>query len=927
MKPINLFFILILVLQACYKPADNELRNDFVNPPDGSRPGAFWCWLNGNMTKESITRDLEQMHQKGMGSAGIWDVRANSNTQMIPAGGPFLGDESAKLIKHAVSEGKRIGIKVGLIASSGWNAGGSWVTPDWASKSLYFTETRVDGGKKLKLNLPYPRLTEGCPQNADGIPVFSKEVAVLAVPWNNSRTIPEINKVLDISAGAKNGRLEWEAPAGKWAVLRFVCLNNGQRLIVPSPNSDGLFIDFFDPASTRRYLQYFMDRLGYKPGDSGPSYYEFDSMELAVGIPWSDNFPVFFRDKTGYDLISYLPLLAGWNSGEITDRFRYDFRNFVSDQFIHSHYETATDFLKGYNADLVAEAGGPGPPIWNTCPVDALKALGRVSVPRGEFWIKHRNMFLVKQIASASHIYNKTIVDAESFTTWRRWKDSPFDMKPIVDRAFCEGLNFVTLCNYASTNPEDGLPGRSLHAGADFNPGTTWWEKSRPFMDYLSRCSYMLQQGKFVADVCFYYGDQAPNFFPSFHDVSEKPRIPGLDRGYDYDVVNSDVILNRMSVKDGRIVLPDGMSYRVMLLTDQNNMPLEVLEKISLLVKEGATIVGRPPVTVPGLKDYPEKNRRLQELVSEMWEAGGEKVSVHSLGKGRVFRDLTLNQVLEEDGIVKDFSFTGEADIDYIHRTTGWKEIYFLRNASEHTIICLCNFRVEGMHAELWDPSTGKMMRTRGTAEKGVTRISIELPAHGSVFVVFNGKEDKSLPETKNENVVSEKTVEGSWKVFFPSGWGAPKETALDTLISWTESRDEGIKNFSGTATYVNKLTADEGMINKSIVIDLGEVRDVAEVFVNGRSAGILWKKPYRSDITSLLKKGENELKIEIVNMWVNRLTGDMQLPPEKRFCHTNHYFMTSEIWPGGDEPYRLQPAGLIGPVKILILNSHWRHN
>ena len=218
-------------------------------------------------------------------------------------------------------------------------------------------------------------------------------------------------------------------------------------------------------------------------------------------------------------------------------------------------------------------------------------------------------MFLVKQIASASHIYGKKLVDAESFTTWRRWKDSPFDMKPIVDRAFCEGLNFVTLCNFASTNPEDGLPGRSLHAGADFNPGTTWWEKSRPFMDYLSRCSYMLQQGLFVADACVYYGDQAPNFFPAFHDVPEKPRIPGLGRGYDYDVVNSDVILNRMSVKDGRIILPDGMSYHVMLLPDQDHMPLEVLEKLAAMVKEGATVTGSPPVTVPGLKDYKEKNR------------------------------------------------------------------------------------------------------------------------------------------------------------------------------------------------------------------------------------------------------------------------------------------------------------------------------
>ena len=203
----------------------------------------------------------------------------------------------------------------------------------------------------------------------------------------------------------------------------------------------------------------------------------------------------------------------------------YDWKKTISDQLIFSHYTTGRAFLEKYNVELVAEAGGPGPPIWNTCPVDALKALGNVSIPRGEFWIRHRNMFLVKQIASASHIYGKNIVDAESFTTWRRWKDSPYALKIIVDRAFCEGLNCITFHTFANTNPEDGLPGRTYHAGVDINPATTWWEKSRPFMDYLSRCSYLLQNGMFVADVCYFYGDQAPNFYPFFHDVPEKPRL------------------------------------------------------------------------------------------------------------------------------------------------------------------------------------------------------------------------------------------------------------------------------------------------------------------------------------------------------------------------------------------------------------------
>ena len=425
-----------------------------------------------------------------------------------------------------------------------------------------------------------------------------------------------------------------------------------------------------------------MDRLGITPENSsenGLAYFEFDSMELADGIPWTDSFGAIFKERQGYDIVKYLPVLAGWKLKDITEKFLYDFRETVSDQLIYSHYHTGAEFLKKYNSDLVGEAGGPGPPIWNTCPVDALKALGNVTVPRGEFWIKHRNMFLIKEIASASHIYGKKLVDAESFTTWRRWKDSPFELKKYVDRAFCEGLNNITFHTFASTTPEDGLPGRTYHAGYDINPGTTWWQKSRPFMDYLSRCSYLLQQGLFVADICYYYGDQTPNFFPLFHDVPEKPMLKGLGRGFDYDVVNSDVILNRMSVKDGRIILPDGMSYSLLLLPDQTDMPLEVLKKIGELVKAGATVVGPRPATVPGLNEWEKKNDTLNQITSQLWgNTDGKNVVENKYGKGEVIFGLTADEALQKKGIEKDFSYTGLSEIDYIHRTTSiGRDLFF----------------------------------------------------------------------------------------------------------------------------------------------------------------------------------------------------------------------------------------------------------
>ncbi len=900
-----------------------NFSTEFINPSESYRPGAFWCWLNGNMSAAAITRDLEAMKSKGINRAEIWDVAAIRDPSFIPAGGEFLGDESGRLIKHAIAEGKRLKMSIGIVASSGWNAGGSWVTPEWASKNLYFSKVEVAGPRVLSIELPFPKFPEGCPMKDKDTPVFYKDVSVLAVPFNEEKTIDNVSRIICLTPFFKDGKLVWEVPEGKWTILRFVCSNNGQQLIVPSPNSNGLFIDFFDPQATIRHLKYFMDRLGVTPENSseaGLSYFEFDSMELSEGTPWTDLFPAIFMERQGYEIEKYLPVLAGWDITNNTKRFRYDFNQTVSDQLIYSHYQTGTEFLKKYNAQLVSESGGPGPPVWDTCPVDALKALGNVSVPRGEFWIKHRNMFLIKEISSASHIYGKKIVDAESFTTWRRWKDSPFDLKKAVDRAFCEGLNNITFHTFASTNPEDGLPGRTYHAGYDINPGTTWWEKSKPFMDYLSRCSYLLQQGLFVGDACYYYGDQTPNFFPLFHDVPEKPTIQGLGKGYDFDVINSDVIMNRMSVKDGRLVLPDGMNYAIMLLPDQVHMPLAVLKKISELVKAGATIVGPRPTAVPGLNNWEKENMALNQLSGELWGASdGKTIFENTYGKGRVLWGISADEALKKQNIEPDFSFTGPSEIDFIHRTTEIGEIYFLRNEKEVPINTMCRFRVKGMYPELWDASTGTAYRVKDYTEgQRGTSFNIELPAHGSVFVVFNKNNRSELSVFADNKVDPTQTeISGPWKVNFPPNWGAPPSFVFDRLISWTESENQGVNYFSGTAVYHNSFNVAAGTSDNKLILDLGEVRDVAEVFINEKSAGTLWKKPFQVDISQLVHVGKNDLKIEIVNMWSNRMTGDMLSDPKDRFCKTNQPYMKTEVWPGGDEPFKLQTAGLLGPVTI----------
>ena len=914
-----------------------ELSAGFANPPDYARPGAFWCWLNGNMSREAISNDLREMSEKGMGRAEIWDVAAvNNPDNYIPAGPAFLSDSSVAMIKYAFDEGRKYGIKIGMVGSSGWNAGGTWVKPEWASKQLFYSELMIKGPARQSFELPFPEVPSKCPKDIHGKPLFYKEVAVLAIPYNEKKELDNTEDIIDLTDKLSHGNLRVDLPDGDWLIMRFICSNNGQMLIVPSPNSKGLFIDFLDPESTKRHLKQFMERLGIEPrvkSEGGLAYLEFDSMELAEGITWTDSMPGIFKDMRGYDLTRYLPVLTGWTVHGESDRFLYDWKKTVSDQLIFSHYTTGRKFLEEYNIDLVAEAGGPGPPTWNTCPVEALKALGNVTVPRGEFWVRHRNIFLVKEVASASHIYGLNIVDAESFTTWRRWKDGPDDLKKLVDRAFCEGLNRVTFHTFASTSPEDGLPGRTYHAGSDINHANTWWNKSKPFMDYLSRCSYLLQQGLFVADACYYYGDQAPNFYPAYHVVPQKIIPEDLGEEYDYDVVNSDVILNRMEVRDGRIVLPDGLSYSVLVLPDQDQIPIEVLRKLEVLVKDGATVIGRRPIEVPSLNNYSEDNVELSELVNRMWgPVDGREIKTNQYQKGRVINGLTAREVLSSGGTAPDFKHDLSSVLDFIHRRSGDLEIYFIRNTSGESYSGNCSFRVSGKYPELWDPSTGKQVRSEDyTDVDGRISMNIDFEPGASLFVVFTvTSRSISVIPKKISGYKKTTDIAQSWNVTFPEGWGAPAEANFDKLISWTESDNEGIKYFSGTARYHNSISiqAEDLKNNARIELSLGEVGDVAEVFINGKSAGILWKEPFKLDITELVKSGRNDLQIEVVNQWVNRLTGDMLSEPANRFCRTNQPYITLDDqgydnWiEDSDETFSLKTSGLLGPVKLLYSHA-----
>jgi hypothetical protein len=755
--------------------------------------------------------------------------------------------------------------------------------------------------------------------------------------WHNNpadKPVP-VGEVIDLTGKVnKDGHLHWDVPEGKWKIIRTGHRMTGSRLMIAQPEADGLSIDWFN----RKGVELQFENIGRillneaaKVGNK-PKYFCDDSFE--DGFPnWTANILAQFKKYRGYDATPYLPVLSGYiiGSAEISDRFLNDYRKTLGDCMADEHYKRFADLC--HDAGILVQNEAAGPSRSGTICIDGLKNLGRSDFPMGEFWLgpnhedestltddkpygvsrldKGQNK-VTKMVASAAHIYGRETVSAEAFTTMRHWLDYPGSLKQALDRAFCEGVNRIAIHTSTATRPTDGKPGYEYGAGTHFNPNVTWWEKSGAFFDYVARCQYLLRSGKFVADVLFYNGDTAPNL------VAQKHTDPSLGKGYDYDVCNEEVLLTRVSVKNKRLVLPDGMSYAVLVLPGHDKMPLAVLNKISSLVKAGATVIGQKPLQDSGLKNYPQCDEDINSLTKQLWgNIDGQNVKLNHYGSGRVVFGETIRQVLLQDHILPDFEYTGGEDgwIDFIHRTTPEAEIYFVINRHGKPLQSTCKFRVKNRTPEIWDAVTGKINnKVSFSRVNGLTEISLMFDSFQSWFVVFPVSSSVSTIKSANNfpDLKPIKELTGAWNVEFDTKWGGPKAVEFVSLQDWSQHSDERIKYYSGKAIYTKLFDLQVHADHKPVYIDLGTVKNIADVSLNGKHLGIVWTAPWRIDISSALKAGENKLRIEVINLWPNRLIGDAALPAEKRLTNTNIEFKR-------DAP--LLPSGLLGPVTVQIEN------
>ena len=918
----------------------------FANPPDASRPWVWAHWLHGNVSKECISRDLGEIRRAGLGGLTMFDVAQDG----IPPGEhKYLSDSWQRHFVFEIEEAEESGLEIMSHLGPGYSGtGGPWIQPELASQRIYESATRVKGPSLFRGRLPRPETPGGFYQDVAVIAV--RETADQAKPgiedldmkrlvwlnyirWKGVRSAPldaslpgerciqKENVVVISGMPGKDGSIEWKVPEGEWTILRFGHGWTGQKTLPAPPEGTGPECDKLAKRGIQTHFDHVMKRMVALGGErSGKNFHTFfmDSWE-AGGQNWTGAMPAEFKKRRGYDILPWLPVLTGRVIGDLrsSERFLFDLRLTVSELAVENFWMEIHRLCRESGMRLAVQ-----PYITSGQDLDAAN---HCDEPMGEFWSHpfqpNNYITTVKLASSAANLNGRVIVGAEAFTAdeKERWLAHPATLKALGDEAFCLGANRFQIHRYAMQLFPGATPGMTMGKwGQHYDSTQTWWQWVNPWHDYLARCQFMLRQGPVVTDVLA-LADEEP-----LHRFEYQPA-----RGYGSDVCGP-VNFRRIEMIDGRVGIKGGPSYHLITLAHGGTMTVQRLRKLRDLVVAGANLLGEPPESTPGLEGLPEADMELAGLVKELWGAGG--ASDRKVGKGRVFRGIKAEEALRRLGVTP--SFEGPEHLKWIHRRSGDAEIFFVASSSTEETANIISLRApEGYVAEMWNPLDGKIhsLEAAGGGTSGMVKLPLVLEGHGSAFVVLKAAPSNAPRAPVAESVKRYLALDGPWRLAFPDLPGLERPIELEKLVCWSTRPEPAIRHFSGKAVYQKKFRIHS--IPGKGVLDLGRVEVMARVQLNGEDLGILWRPPYRVDVTAFLREGINDLRVEVINLWPNRLIGDAALPEDsKRDGRGNltewpqwlrdgkpsptgrSTFVTYPLWKKGDA---LQPSGLFGPVRL----------
>ncbi|MFH5885474.1 glycosyl hydrolase [Halalkalibaculum sp. DA3122] len=991
-----LYIGLIILLGACSNGPNNsvyqELRSNFKTPTASSHPGVYWYFMDGNMSKKEMTKDLESMKAAGISHLIFLEVNVG-----IPRGEVnFMSEKWLDLFEHAESVARRLDIAITLGVGPGWTgSGGPWVEGESSMQHLVASETKVDGPVefKAKLEVPPPHkpffgeswFTEDLKSRwntyyqdvrvlAYPTPTYNKKVHLLDekslvyrspytsdtttrphLPAPSSKQFKGLDKasIIDISDHLnKEGILEWSVPKGKWMILRFVSRNNG-NVTRPAPLPGvGFEADKFDSTALKNHLDNFLGKIFEKieplntQGKGGLKMLHMDSWEMGAQN-WTQDFREEFEKRRGYDPLPYLPVYNGEIVGSLeeSERFLWDLRMTSQDLIFDEHVK----FIKKY-----AQKRGLGLSIepYDMNPTSDLALGSFADVPMAEFWTNRFNSsFSVNEATSIAHVQGKKVVQAEAFTSDQEEKmlHHPASIKNQGDWAFSLGVNRLFYHTFVHKSLGDTLkPGMTMGPyGVHWDRGQTWWPMVADYHTYIARNSYMMQQGTNIADILYLTPEGVPHvFLPPPSAVTGTDRLPDR-KGFDFDACYPATLIEDASVKDGSIVFPGGASYQVLVLPLRETMSIQLLTKIEQLLRDGATVIGSPPTRSPSLSGYPDVDHKIKQKAKDLWgsDADTSKKNMVEVGKGRlVFGGELLERdgeslypgypevasILGNEGMIADFSTS--AEIRYGHKKVGDIDLYFVSNKTDDPIKTEATFRVHDKVPELWNPQNGNTyVLPEYESNAKSTTIPLKFEPHQSYFIVFgsgasNGIRNQNFPE-----LIKQREIGGPWSVSFDTSWGGPATAMFDSLIDWSTSANDQIKYYSGIASYKKEfsLPSDfEKGENKQIRLNLGDVKNIARISINGNEVGVVWSEPWEIEITDEVREGINKIEIDVANLWANRLIGDQQFKddgidngqwPEWLIAggqrpSGRYTFVT---YPYFEKKSPLQSSGLLGPVTI----------